>query len=1093
MNVKIKTYFIDRFNLKEDEYNKIKLLFFYSFFLGLFIAFYFVPANSNFLNTFGHLELPYAYIVSGIVGVISISFYSIVQKKRKSKTLFLFAIIGMAFIGFTVWILEFLLRKESLVVNYETKSKLINFLNFFIFIWAWPFIALVATITGGLALRLFNLLQVKKFYGIINLGGVFSAIISYFTINQLLKLLGSEFDLILIGLFGLFGAACLLFYIYKKFPERKDNIPSDYYENHKGFMGGIFKNNYIRFITLGAIFSAILIYITDYGFLVTVKQSSNLLKNGIHAVPRFLSIIYGALKIGEFIISLLSGRILSKKGIRFGLIALPLCISIIFILAYGQALFFGYETIGFLALMSSGKMLERIVRRGIDDPSFNVLYQTLDDDKKLFVQTRVGILQQFAIALAGLILLALNLIIIQKDNRFNLLNFPLFALILVLFALFIAYSLYIRYKRRIKQILADKKIFKFDYVEKDIFAIDTLKMYILSEDSKASKFCTIILAETNPRSLETYASFLIKINDPIIRKAVLANIDSTYNEKLIPIIEKVGDQISFKNKEMKKLFLEAFFKIDYSEINELDNDKVKLYALSNDVKKQITATKYIFRKKQTFDRQIIKHLLQSDHKSIKLAAIKIASRTKDKELWEDLIKLLENQEYTNIVTTTLIDIGDPILMQLKKYSEKVKSLDIIKKLIQIYAKIGTPLAQRILVELLNYPDRKIQHLVILSLQYSGFIAREDTISTIRNKIYSVVENIVWFLVSIKDLVREKNTLRLIQSLDLERIISLEDLFTLLSFTQSPDIIELIKINIIGENTIFALELIDNYIAPEIKKIILPLFEPIRLGKKIKRFKPYFFYRPIGSLQRIIDIIISDSSKVDIWSQTMAIELLNKYIKVDEFKNFDFSSTNIPTVKNWTKAELENIKSNNKISPVQAILLCLYHPSELVFTSALKILLKNEFINNSKLESFIPENRKTLFVELSKTSTSTLDKIKKLRRVQLFFSVPERALIDVVNIIVHKKLKIGQSTSFLLNGEEYVILLVRGELIAKNKKQELKYFKKTLIISGLNIPSDIEKLVSTKDSQIILIKRSRFFNLLASNNDLVNNLLQNVRL
>lgn len=1093
MKKEIKTYFIDRFNLKEDEYNKIKLLFFYSFFLGLFIAFYFVPANSNFLNTFGHQELPYAYIVSGLVGVISISFYSLVQKKRRSKTLFLSAIIGMSFIGILVWLFEFLLTKESLGLNYETKSKFISYLNFFIFIWAWPFIALVATITGGLALRLFNLLQVKKFYGIINLGGVLSAIISYFAINQLLKLLGSEFDLILIGVFGLFGAGWLLLYIYKKFPEEKKNIPNDYYQSRKGFMGGALKNNYILFIALGAIFSAMLIYITDYGFLVTVKQSNELWKNDIRAVPRFLSIIYGGLKIGEFAISLLSGRILTKYGIRFGLIALPLIISLVFILSYGQALLFGYETIGFLAIMSSGKILERIVRRGIDDPSYNVLYQTLDDDKKLFVQTRVGILQQFAIALAGLILLVLNLIIIQRDNSFDLSNYPLFALIFLSIALFVAFSLYKRYKRRIKQILAEKKIFKFDYVETDIFAMDTLKMYILSEDSKASKFCTIILAETNPRSLETYASFLIKVNDPIIRKAVLSNIDSTYNEKLIPIIENVGDQISFKNKEMKKLFLEAFFKIDYSEIYELDDDKIMQYALSNDVKKQITATKYIFRKKQTYDKQIIKHLLTSKDKSIKLAAIKIAGRSKDKELWTELIKLLENQEYSNIVVTTLIEIGDAVLIQLKKYSENVTSIDTIKKLIQIYAKIGTPLAQRILVNHLNYPDRKIQHLLILSLQYSGFVAREDTISIIRNKIYSVVENIVWFMVSIKDLVKEKNTLRLIQSLDLERLESLEDLFTLLSFTQSIDIVELIKINIIGENTIFALELIDNYIEPEIKKIILPLFEPLSLGKKIKLFKPYFFHQPIGSLERIIEIILSDSSKVDIWSQTMAIELLNRYIKVEDYKNFDFSSKKIPIIKEWSKTELNSIKSKTEISPISTIYICLYHPSELVFTSALKILLKNENVDNSKLLSLIPESRKKLFIELSKTYTSTLDKIKKLRRVQLFFSVPEKSLIDVVNIICHKKLMPEQSTSFTINGEEHVVLLVKGELICSNEKQEFKYFRKTLIISGLNIPSDIDNLYSTKQSQIILIKRSQFFNLLASNNDLVKNLLQSVRL
>jgi hypothetical protein len=81
----IQTYIKDRFNIKDDDYNKIKLLFLYSFFLGFFIAFYFVPANSNFLSNYGHWELPFAYVISGVVGVIAISFYSLVQRKRHSN------------------------------------------------------------------------------------------------------------------------------------------------------------------------------------------------------------------------------------------------------------------------------------------------------------------------------------------------------------------------------------------------------------------------------------------------------------------------------------------------------------------------------------------------------------------------------------------------------------------------------------------------------------------------------------------------------------------------------------------------------------------------------------------------------------------------------------------------------------------------------------------------------------------------------------------------------------------------------------------------------------------------------------------------
>jgi len=60
--------FIKWFDLKPNEGLKFTLLFFHSFFLGLFIAFYFVPANSVFIKNYGSEQLPLAYVIAGIAG-----------------------------------------------------------------------------------------------------------------------------------------------------------------------------------------------------------------------------------------------------------------------------------------------------------------------------------------------------------------------------------------------------------------------------------------------------------------------------------------------------------------------------------------------------------------------------------------------------------------------------------------------------------------------------------------------------------------------------------------------------------------------------------------------------------------------------------------------------------------------------------------------------------------------------------------------------------------------------------------------------------------------------------------------------------------
>jgi len=1092
--LRVQQYIKERFDIKDDDYNKVKLLFLYSFALGFFIAFYFVPANSKFLENYGHFELPYAYIISGAMGILAITVYSNIQKHRRSKTLFIAAIVFMLLISILSKVFLYILDTDILDISFDLKSTLTRAISFFVFIWAWPFIALVATITGGLALRLFNLLQVKRFYGLINLGGVIAATISYFLISQIIKVLNSQYDLILIGSTGLIAAIILLLYIYKKFPENKQKSQRRAKGDKPKFFGGLLKNKFILFIFIGAIASSVVIYIADYGFLISIKAAKDDILGGEQAVAKFLSLVYGGLKVGELLISLTSGRILTKGGLKLGLVLLPIFITTLFLAAFISAETVGVVSILFLALMTSGKMFERIIRRGIDDPSFNVLYQTLPDDQKLFVQTRVGLVQQGSIAIAGTFLLLVNFALHTSGSDFKVEFYPLYALPIMILAIYFAFQLYSRYKNRIKEILNEKKLFQFEYIEQEIFANDILKKFILSDDIEVSKFSTVLLSETNPRSLENYIAFLLKVDDIIIRKSILSNIDSTYNKKLVPIIEEIGNKGGITDRELKKLFLQAFFKLDYSEIKNMSYSKLESYAFSENSHLNITATKYLFTRTIGNDEKIILHLLNSKNRSVKLAAIKIASKRKAPILWNKLILLLENTEYNNIIINILVEIGEPILKDLNKFFKTQTNPDILSKIIQIFAKIGTTKAQRILVSYLNYPNREIQNLSIQALHYSRFRAKEDTLEVIRERIKSVAYNIFWFLITIKDLVREKNTLKLVQALDLERINSLEELFIILSFTQSQEIVELIKTNIIGENTIFALELIDNYIEPEIKKMIIPLFEPITIGQKVRRLKQFFVLKPIGFEQRLIDIVFTDNVKVDTWSQTKAIELIGKILSDSELTLPNIKLEKLNEITIWNNENIKSIKHQFSINNLNKTLwIAILHPSELIFSTAMKILYEKNAEGLDKFIDKLSENKRKIYNNLIIDADLISDKIKMLRRVYLFYSVPEKSLLRLANIVFHYKLKENDEINFFNNEEEDIIILVKGKLrFAGGSKKDIDFNKNNVIIRGLNVPQKAIALNATTNSVVIKINRFKFFNLLASNNNLVRNLFKTMK-
>jgi ATP:ADP antiporter, AAA family len=1086
----IQEHIKDRFNIKDDDFIKIKLLFFYSFSLGLFIAFYFVPANSQFLKNFGHKELPYAYIISGVVGIIAISFYSYIQSRRQSKTLFLSAIIIMAAIALLSRLFLFLIEKNYLELDQNGQRLMAKYLSFFVFIWAWPFIALVATITGGLAIRLFNLMQVKKFYGLINLGGVLAATISYVVISQIVKFLRVQYDLITIGSVGLITAFFILIYIYKKIPEKKIKKTENKKQIKQNFFSGLIKNKFLLFIFLGALFSAIIIYISDYGFLITIKENGELF-NKPETVASFLSIVYAGLKIGELLISIMSGRILTKGGIKLGLITLSLVVTTLFLLAFLSAEFFGAGTFLFLGFVTANKMLERIIRRGIDDPAFNVLYQTLPDDQKLFIQTRVGAIQQGSIAIAGLLLLFVNFALQTSGSDFKVDNYPLYVLPILIFALFIAYKLYKKYKLRIREILAEKKMFQFEYEEKEIYAADVLQKFLLSKDIETSKFSTVVLSETNPRSLEAYAGFLLKINDNIIRKSVLSTIDSTYNEKLIDVIEEVGNKIGFKERDLRKLILETLFNLDYSEIDTITHENLKKLVFSTK-KDKITATKYLFKKKFRNEESFVLHLLDSNDKTVKLAAIKIVSKRPTKKLWIKLISFLDDPEYNNILINILVEIGESVVDDLNTYFLKQNDPKIIAKIVHILAKIGSKSAQNILISYLYYHDKEIQNDVIKALYYSGFYAKEEHISIIRDKVMSVVENYVWFLVSIKDLIKEKNTLKLIQTLDLERINTLEQLFILLSFTQSPEIVDLIKTNIIGENTIFAIELIDNFIEPEIKKIIIPIFEQITIGQKIRRLKPYFFIKQLDFNNRLIDIVLTDESMIDVLSQAKALELIGKLVTQEDLRKSKKNWTTIQEPNHWNKKNIEHIKQTFQLKTIaDSLWVSLLHPSEFIFTTSLKIIAEKGILNE-KITEHLSDRKQYIYKRLVNGLDLIPDKVRDLRRVYLFYTVPEKSLTRLADIVSQQNYTAGNNISFFQNAEEKIIILVKGKLSLIEKNKKLSFNKNSILIRGLNVPQTTNSLTSETNCLVLKISRFKFFNLLASNHELVKNLFNTIK-
>ena len=1065
---KFKTFLIKNLELREKEVEIFVLLFLHSFFIGWFVAFYFVSANSVFIVNYGSQQLPYAYILAGIFGYLTSTVYSLAQKYVNSKALFLGALLFMFFISLI----------GPLGLHFVSEK----YLSIFVFIWAWPFISLSSIELGGLAIRFLNLAQVKRLYGLFNMGGVLAAILSYFAIPFLKKAVPHIYDLLYIGAGALIFAIIILFWIYKVSGEQEDIKISVKQKQQKPKISfiSLLKEKYFIWIFLAATLSMSMIYLVDFGFLSSVKISIS-----PDHVAQYLSIVFGALKVGELIISYYSRRLLSHYGVKLGLTALPLTISILTFLAIIIAFTLGVKAILFLAVMTLLKSFERIIRRGLDDPSFNILYQPLPEDKKLAVQVRVGVVMQLAIGIAGVLLWLANRILVTK-NGFQLQYYPLLVFPLVLFWVYVAINLYRSYKEKIREILAEISKDKRRGTDKYQYGSEILKKRLVAEQKDLVDFSSIILSEENPKILEPYASAILKkYRDDFLFKIVLRSIDPTWRKRLAKVISQLLDYDV--DEESKVIARRALMFLDYNDINqELSPEQAQQLLNSQDFRDRIKLIKHIHKKLYNPTEQQLLTLLDDRNKYVKIAAINLSPINKSDAIIRKLIDLLQDKHYRHIVANILLEFGSKVLKYLDEFFDTHADRLLLLKILEIYAKIGTKEAKQLLLKHLAYPDREVQLEAIWGLFFCKFQADEQTRPIIKKRIEHTVENLAWIYTTIEDIYDTKGTLKLFMALEYEKNLNIDVLFLLLSFIYEPRIITLIQKNIVGKEIIFALEIIDNFFDNEIKKLISPIFEDVAPSIKIKRLSKLFPQKRMNFEERLKDIILRDYDKISPWTISKAIEILGRIYKKAN-KRSSVTLHDYSDIVVWNKENIQKVLEIIRKSDIpDEIFAALYHSEEIVYSVAAKIIFEENPVKCFDYLSNMSPKKQRLIKILSHNGYLLPDKLKLIKRHPLFFNVTENNMINLAQDIGVLNLQKGQSIDFTDYTQDIVVIILRGQICDNTGNL---FSNDQILVRGINLDYFIQSLDVIENSLVLVIGRADFFDGLISNRYLITEILE----
>jgi AAA family ATP:ADP antiporter len=503
--------------------------------MGFAIAFFYTAAATLLLADFEVKALPWVYIFSGIVGYI-IWYLSSRLEKRYS-----FSGLMKIYLGFLT--ISVLLFAIAISIFHSP------WISFLMYIWIRVFVFIVAVVFWGMAARLFNLRQGKRLFGLISSGEVLSNIIGFFSIPLLMKFIITP-NLVTIAFVSLVFCFIFLVLILNRFKEQfrqggKARVIQETTE--KKSKPKLTQNKYFKLLFIMALLPMFSMYFVDYFFLAQTK--AEFLDKQVLA--SFLGLFLGFSAAAEFVVkTFFSGRLISKYGIKLGLLALPVLMLFSTFLASLSGTFYGVTAM-FFSFVLMTKLFERAVRSSLNDPSFQILYQPLPPENRLFYQFRIeGIPKALGNTLAGLVLLLMTSI-----STINLVHFNYVFIFILVFWIKIAIDQYKEYRKTLENVIKKQKgneekvsninteILSEGILHSDIKYFSSL--FNIVEKCDAASVPEILKNVLSRSKEEDFSDYLQKIRDNKILQAIDVLEDMLENNEQCEPVER-----NFRNTEI---------------------------------------------------------------------------------------------------------------------------------------------------------------------------------------------------------------------------------------------------------------------------------------------------------------------------------------------------------------------------------------------------------------------------------------------------------------------------------------------------------------------------------------------------------------
>ena len=1038
-------------NIKDDEVLSVTLMLGAGFFMGIFLATYQVTAESLFINKLSN-QLDKAFLISGILGIISTLLFSYLQNRIKFTALTISSVITIVLVSATIY---FLYHKQNPLIH--------NYVLFGMFCLIGPMTAILLLCYWGVFGRLFNFKQSKRIIGWIDTGQLVAAILAYFIIPLTTSFFPDTSNyLIVCGISILLSLGCLII-ISARFPLTKNNpreVDDTVIKETK--FSKIFKDKYILLLGTFLIISMITYVLNQFSFQNLINKQYP----DQRSLTNFLAFFNGAIYLISFVMqTFVNDKLMSNYGLKISLYILPIVVGVFSIITFLSGIIFGYDLqtsptafIFFFLFIALTRLFNGSLRDSLENPVFKLLFIPLDARYRFSIQAKIeGVVNETGRLFAGMLIFSFALI-----PFFSIIYIPILILGLVIAYIILANNLHGGYKAKIRSKLENNE-FKQDKLEIGFTSIIQRLEIMLYNDVSKAVFSFKLLEKIDPTKISKWVNNMMGHSQPEVQDYAQRKMNeikglSVSDRYVIKIDKNLADDSN------KRLLSKVNLEMIINGGGDFGRTRILQLIRSNDVEDRQYASELLLNSASDENTSLLIELLNDSESRVRNTAIKTASRKYNNEVLDSLIENLNNPQFSSQVMSTLTLIGTPALNSLEAcFYRSGQSTQSLLKIIQVIGQIGNQRAKDILWNKVDFPDKVIVSQILLSLGKSGFKAGISQITRIKYAIESDIADIRWNLSALME-VGEADDIK--NALEWENQNDIEHIYMLLAMLYDTNSIQLVKENIESgttEGTTYAIELLDVFLSDQLKQRVIPVLDELTTTEKISRLEVYY-------------------PRVKLDEKLVLKFLINR----------DFTQTN-----RWTKATVIRQIGKKRIREFKLDLVAqLFNPDKLineVAACSLYEIDQDEYHNN--VIRLGGEKRRELDSVIIKGSASKLMRyeiVQFLSGISVFESLPGIALSSISDISEELQLKKGQSLILDEVTNQYFYLVYQGLVGYYLKGEPRKQFKVGEFIGEM--VSDLgfrnsNRIVAQDDCTLLRLNKEFFYELISDNVKLADKILE----